>query len=301
MGRPRPVVYSDDELFTQSEEPGERTSLSGGRMGPNIARVHNYLLGGKDHFALDRDLAHHLLELMPEAEAELRAVRRFAIRAARHLAVRRGVRQFLEFGMGYPGRENVHETAQRFAPQAGVVYVADDPIVLAHARALLATNDRVGVVEGRLHDPDGFMHHRNVRELLDFSRPVAVLLAGSMQFVPPGHNPHRIVAQIRAALSPGSYLVIAHPVARPEWGRLTEIFRDYLGESPSVLTKAQIAAFFDGLDLERPGLVPASEWHPIRASARDGDTWFYAGAGRIGDPDVSPIRPSRIDAEAVLH
>jgi hypothetical protein len=248
----------------------------------NVARVHNYLLGGKDHLAADRALAHRMLELAPNASAVLWANREFVGRAAGHLAARRGVRQFVMVGTGFPGQQNVHDVVQGIDPKARVLYVANDPVVLTHARALLVNNDRVGVVEGDPREPDGFLRDPEAHELIDFTCPVAVLMAGDLHFVTSERDPYEVVARIRDAIAPAGYLVLSHAVARPETILLADMVEEYADEPFSARTKEQIAAFFTGLVLEPPGLVSVSRWSPGTVSVPDDDVWLYAGVGRTG-------------------
>ncbi|GAA4223911.1 SAM-dependent methyltransferase [Actinomadura meridiana] len=275
------VAPPHHDSLTGSSEAADRPTVADLGERPNIARVHNYFLGGKDYFADDRLFAHKILELAPRHKRTLHANRAFVTRAARHLVARRGVRQLIEVGMGFPVQRNLHQVAQGIDPDARVVYVDTDPVVLSHARALLATNDRVKVVEGQAHDPYGFLNHQNTRELIDFTRPVAVVLAGSLQFVPSTANPCEAVFQMCGALPPGSYLVLTHPATRPETLLISDLFREHLGGSQPPLAREQMTALFRGLALEPPGVVPVSGWQPDLAPLPGGEAWFYAGVGRI--------------------
>jgi SAM-dependent methyltransferase len=246
---------------------------------PTIARVYNYLLGGKDHFSGDREFAHRLLELAPGAPAVLRANRDFVGRVVRHLARAHGIEQFIDVGTGLPTQENVHQMAHEVNPDARVVYVDNDPMVLAHARALLANDRRVTVVEGDLRDPDGFLDDEETRRLIDFTKPVAVLVIGVLHFLTADDDPRGIMMHIRDLIAPGSHLAISHIAARPETIRGAEMARR-TGAPGFGRKKEEIAAFFDGFEMEPPGLVSVSMWRPGFEHGDDRDVWLYAGLGR---------------------
>jgi hypothetical protein len=247
---------------------------------PSVARVYSYLLGGKDHFSCDREFAGRLLEFMPDAVAVARANREFVGRVVRHLAGACGVRQFIDVGAGLPDQENVHQMAQQVNAAARVVYVDNDPMVLTHARALLAGDDRVAVVEGDLRAPQGFLEAEQTRRLIDFTEPVAVLAIGVLHWVGADDDPHAMIARIRDAMAPGSRLAISHLVARPETVRGVQMARR--SSVPGfVRDKEQIAAFFDGFELEPPGLASVSQWRPGFQPHHDRDVWLYAGLGRV--------------------
>lgn len=246
---------------------------------PSIARVYNYLLGGKDHFASDREFAHRLLDLVPNAPALLRANRDFVGRVVRHLARACGIRQFIDVGTGLPAEENVHQMAQEVNPDAHVVYVDNDPMVLTHAQAILGRDRRVAVVKGDLRAPDGFLRDEKTRRLIDFTEPVAVLAIGVLHFLHARDDPHAIVARVRAVMAPGSHLAISHVAARPQTIRSAEL-ADGSSALGFVREKQEIAAFFDGFVMEPPGLVSVSRWRPGFANVGERDVWLYAGLGR---------------------
>lgn len=244
---------------------------------PSIARVYDYLLGGKDNFSFDRDVAHRLIELLPGAASIVRSNRDFVERVVRHLAGVHGIWQFIDIGCGLPTQRNVHQIVQEIVPRARVVYVDNDPLVLSHLRALLALPGRVAVVAGDLRDPDGFLHGEETRRLIDFTKPVAVLLAGVLDFLGADDDPYRIVGQVRDAMTAGGHLAISHVVARPETVRCARELGLATGFGR---TKDEIAAFFDGFDEEPPGLVPASRWYSGADAGDEQDAWIYAGLGR---------------------
>ncbi|MDA0635797.1 SAM-dependent methyltransferase [Nonomuraea sp. MCN248] len=244
---------------------------------PNVARMYDYYLGGKDHFPADREAAEQILRIVPEARLAARANRAFLGRAVRHLAGL-GIRQFLDIGTGLPNQGAVHEVADSVAGGSRVVYVDLDPVVLVHARAMLDGEDKVAV-QGDLRKPQEILDHPDVRKVLDFRRPVAVLLVAVMHFVQESENPREIIRTLREAMAPGSYLVLSHGVSesRPDAvAEGTEVYSK--ATSPLVLRdRAGIAALFEGFELLEPGLVWLPEWRP-----GDGDTIDF-----IDDPSAS--------------
>ena len=232
---------------------------------PHSARLWNYLLGGKDNFAADREAAAQVLEYMPELVQSARFNREFLGRAVRHLAGPAKVRQFLDIGTGLPTAANTHEVAQATAADSRIVYVDNDPMVLAHARALL-TSTRAGAtdyIDADVRDPDRIL--AEARGTLDFEQPVAIMLLGILNFVVDDEQAHGIVRQLLDAVVPGSYLVISHPTreVNPEAvDRAVEMWNAG-GSAPMVVRSPHdIARFFDGVDLLEPGLVTCSQWRP---------------------------------------
>ncbi|MGH3239770.1 MAG: SAM-dependent methyltransferase [Spirillospora sp.] len=235
---------------------------------PNVARMYDYYLGGKDNYAADREAAEKVIAVMPGSPVGARANRAFLMRAVRYLTAEAGITQFLDLGAGLPTRSNVHEVALAANPDARVVYVDWDPMVCAHSRALIRNPDNVGVIEADLRRPDTILEHETTRELLDFSRPVAVMLVSILHFVDGSDDPWGIVARYRDATVPGSHLVISHLTgdlvekARPEeTERAREIYRRTA--SPVHLrTRQDIGDLFKGYDLVDPGLVWLTGWRP---------------------------------------
>lgn len=255
---------------------------------PHPARIYDYWLGGKDHLAVDRLAGDRVAEVAPWVVAGARANRRFLARAVRNLAGL-GVEQFLDLGSGLPATGNVHEVAQGVLPRARVVYVDNDPVVLAHARALLATDSRTVVVDGDLTDPGGVLDDPVVGAHLDLSRPVAVLLVSVLHFVVDDDRAAAITATVRDRLVPGSYLVLSHVAdltgqvtstgstpraedTRAEATRVAAARYADLAAPFTLRTPARIAALFDGFTLLPPGLVPAGHW---RAAGRDHSRTAY--------------------------
>ncbi len=232
---------------------------------PHIARVYNYWLGGKDNYASDRELAERFIQADPQAIAGVRSNRAFLGRAVEFLSAEAGLRQFLDVGTGIPTADNTHEVAQRYAPDSRIVYVDNDPIVLAHARALL-TSDPAGATD--YIDADA----RDTRTILDqaartldFSKPVAVILVGLLHCIPDADDPAALVAKLMNAVPPGSYLTISHPASdihAEEMARGGAMMNRSLANPVTFRPREFVAALFEDLELVEPGLVTTTEWRP---------------------------------------
>ncbi|MFJ1968129.1 SAM-dependent methyltransferase [Streptomyces sp. NPDC087903] len=235
------------------------------------ARVWNYWIGGKDNYEVDQRVGEHVATMFPLIRDIARADREFLGRAVRYLAEERGVRQFLDIGTGLPTADNTHEIAQRIAPDARIVYVDNDPIVLVHARTLL-TGSRDGVtdyIDADVHDPEAILE-RAARSL-DFTRPVAVMMLGILNFVLDTEKARDIVRGIMAAAPSGSFLVLTHPTFEADLGGEGQIpamtFWNENATPPiTARSREDIAAFFDGLELLEPGLVSCAQWRAEPAS-----------------------------------
>jgi len=231
------------------------------------ARVWNYWIGGKDNYEVDHRVGDHVASVFPLIRDVARADREFLGRAVRFLAGERGVRQFLDIGTGLPTAENTHEIAQRVAPDARIVYVDNDPIVLMHARTLL-TGTASGVtdyIDADVHDPDAVLER--AARTLDLTRPVAVMMLGILNFVLDTGKAREIVRQVMAAVPSGSFLVLTHPTFEPELdgeGQIPAMKFWNENATPPITarSRADIAAFFEGLDLLEPGLVSCAQWRP---------------------------------------
>ena len=232
------------------------------------ARMYDYLIGGKDHFEADRAAIAALLKAVPNARTGARENRAFLGRAVKYLVAEAGIRQFLDIGSGLPTASNVHEVAQAIAPETRVAYVDNDPIVMAHARALLTSHasGRTVYIQQDLHNPDAILSDPAVRATLDFDQPVALMLVAVLHFFPDAEKPADIVATLLAALPPGSYLVASHT---------TPDFNDAKAAADGVQAVQRAGVAFQarsagefadvaltGLELVQPGLVPVSEWRP---------------------------------------
>jgi SAM-dependent methyltransferase len=266
-----------------------RVSESSGVEGPagldttiaNVARVYDYMLGGKDNFAADRELGKQLIEAFPQSPSIARENRRFLGRAVRYCA-QQGVGQFLDLGSGLPTMENVHEVARRVIPGAAVVYVDNDRVALTHANALLATSDGVAAILGDVRDPHQVLADAADSGVIDLSQPIVVLLVAVLHFITHDDDPWGIVKVFRDAMPAGSYLVLSHAThdALPEESaRARNMYR---GASSPMVTRSydEIAAFFAGLELVEPGLVSTSQWLPQGPARTTRKADLYAGVGR---------------------
>jgi hypothetical protein len=268
---------------------------------PNVARMYDYLLGGKDNFAADRDAAAELLSLIPDAQAACHHNRVFVRRAVRYLAGQAGIRQFIDIGTGLPTQGNVHDIAQATAPDARVAYVDYDPVVVSHAQALLATTPTVAVINGDLRNPEQILTDPALRNLIDFSEPVAILLAAILHFIADDEHPYQIAETLKAAIPPGSYLVLSHITADEvpeETSRKAQSIYEHATAPVFPRSREAIRRFLDGLEtaskpgvtdvrLPQPWAPPApDEPKPAHPLIVDGRTLIHAGVGR--KPTVAP-------------
>jgi hypothetical protein len=252
----------------------------------NIARVYDYWLGGNHNFRADQDAARSLTALEPNARAIMRANRAFLGRAVRFLAGEAGIRQFLDIGSGIPTEQNVHEVAQAAAPGSRVVYVDNDEVAVAHSRLMLQDDPDATIIQADLREPGKILADPETQLLLDFGRPVAVLLVAVLHFIPDSEDPPQILATLREAMAPGSYLVICHSCrdARPEMASAAETaYRRQVAGQLRTRTREEILAFFDGFTLVEPGLVYMPEWRPdspedVPENPRE--FWALVGVGR---------------------
>ena len=250
---------------------------------PHSARIYDYLLGGKDNFEADRQAAAAIVESSPSLPISMRANRQYMARVAHYLAAERGIRQFLDIGTGLPTSPNVHEVAQSVDPAARIVYVDNDPIVLTHARALLTSSSpgHTAYIDSSLSDVERIL--AGAKENLDLSRPVGLLLFAILHFFEDQADPYGIVRELLAALPSGSYLVLSHITAdyEPErWAGFTAVMRKQ-GIPTQLRSQAEVARFFDGLDLIDPGVVPILQWRPTEPTdLTDAQVALYGGVGR---------------------
>jgi O-methyltransferase involved in polyketide biosynthesis len=229
------------------------------------ARIWNYWLGGKDHYAVDREAGDKVAAMLPSIVAQARADRAFLGRAISYLAGAEGIRQFLDIGTGLPTADNTHEVAQRIAPQSRIVYADNDPLVLAHARALLTSSPQgaCDYIDGDLRDPDAIL--AQAAHTLDFTQPVGLMLLGILHHIPDTAQAYAIVRQLMAALAPGSFLTINHSTSAIHGAAMEDAVAHWnkVGTPTMTLrTPQQITRFFDGLDLLSPGVVSCSLWRP---------------------------------------
>ena len=239
---------------------------------PNVARVYDYLLGGKDNFAIDRTYGQRIAATLPGIEAGVRGQRALLGRVVRYLVANEGIRQLLDIGAGLPTEENVHQIAQRANPATRVVYVDNDPVVLLYARALLADNPAVAVVEGDLREPGGIAGHPVVRAHLDWTRPIGLLLSGILHQITDEERPARLTVQLIDALPSGSYVFIHHLLDRdgPGANHLKQLMVRAFGRA-QLRTVDQVGELFGGLELVEPGLVRTFEWRPDEDAAAGQD------------------------------
>jgi hypothetical protein len=249
--------------------------------------MYDYYLGGKDNYTVDRQAADAVLHVVPEVRDMARENRAFLQRAVRYLVGEGGIRQIIDIGTGIPAVGNVHEVADQVSPGVRVAYVDNDPIVHVHANALLTGEGNTSVVLADLRDPAGILAHPKLRELIDFGEPIALLLIAIVHFLPDAQQPGHIIATLRNALPPGSYLALSHGTADFHDDALVDQATTvYEGATaPLVLrSHAQISEFFNGFDLVEPGVVQVPLWRPddrqprARELAKIG---IYGGVGRL--------------------
>jgi len=252
----------------------------------NIARVYDYWLGGNHNFRADQDAARALIAVEPNTRAIMRANRAFLGRAVRFLAREAGIRQFLDIGSGIPTEQNVHEIAQGAAPGSRVVYVDNDEVAVAHSRLLLQANPDATIIQADLREPAKILADPDTQLLIDFAQPVALLLVAVLHFVPDSAGPGEILATLRDALAPGSYLVICHSCrdANPDLAPSAETaYRSRVAGQLCIRTRAEIAGLFNGFDLVEPGLVWLPEWRPdspVDVPENPQQYWGLVGVGR---------------------
>ncbi|MFJ4470430.1 SAM-dependent methyltransferase [Streptomyces sp. NPDC089424] len=251
---------------------------------PHPARMYDWYLGGKDNYPVDEEMGRQMLALDPRVPVMARVNRAFMHRATRWLAAN-GVRQFLDIGTGIPTEPNLHQVAQAVAPDARVVYCDNDPIVLAHAEALLRGTPE-GVTEylqADVRDPATIID--GARKVLDLSRPVALSLVALLHFVPDEDGAHELVSELLSALPSGSYLMMTHATADftpEESAAATEQLRA-AGVTLALRSREAFSGFFDGLDLVEPGVVVVPEWRPELGEPVPGqDDGVIPGYGAVG-------------------
>lgn len=266
---------AEQEQRDQWKVLGIRTDI------PHPARVYDYILGGKDNFAADRETAKRSLELVPEMLDSSRGNRDFLVRAVRFLRDA-GIRQFLDIGTGLPTSPNTHETAQDGHPDARVVYVDNDPVVVVHAEALMADNATTAVVGADLRDVDTVLARAGQR--LDFTRPVALMLVAVLHCIPDEDDPAAIAARYLNALAPGSYLVLTHSTDEFAPDRMHQASAEARQRGATWIprSRAEILRMFNGRELLDPGLVLVSRWRPDGGfPGYNADrAWSYGGVAR---------------------
>jgi hypothetical protein len=249
----------------------------------HIARVYDYWLGGKDNFTVDRQVGDKVLDIHPETALSVRANRGFLARAVRYLAAKEGIRQFLDVGTGLPSANNTHEVAQSVAPEARVLYVDNDPIVLVHARALLTSSPEgeTGYLDADMKDPDAIL--AGAERMLDFTKPVGIMLVAVLHMLRDEEEPGAIVGRFTGAVPPGSFLVISHLASDVQQDTMAEMGRrlnESMTQQFTMRTRAQVAGFFDGLTLVDPGVVLTHEWRPDSSDDAKTPGVLWAGVAR---------------------
>ncbi|MBE1490951.1 SAM-dependent methyltransferase [Plantactinospora soyae] len=251
---------------------------------PHSARVWNYWLGGKDNFAVDRAVGAEVIAHIPDIPIGAKSERAFLKRVVRFLVEDAGIRQFLDVGTGLPSADNTHEVAQSLDPRCRVVYIDNDPLVMAHARALLssAPGGSCDYVEADLRQPGTIL--ASARQTLDFSQPIGLMLLGVVNHLMDDDVAYGSVAQLVQAMPTGSYLVLTHSTAEIHGEPMLRVMRETTerGGTPiRARTKVELERFFDGLDLLEPGVVTCSRWRP-NPEADEPEVYLFGGVGRIG-------------------
>lgn len=249
----------------ESSSPGrsETSSAAVNPRVPSVARIYDYALGGKDNFKVDRDTAQALAAEVPEALLFARENRSFLRRAVRFLATDCGVRQFIDNGSGLPTADNVHQIAQLSQPDTRVVYVDNDPVVLAYGRALLAGDGNTTVLQADIASPEAIIADARTRQLIDLTEPAAVMYVSVLHCIPDDAEPGEVVARMLEAVPSGSYLVLSHIVS-DDPGAAAQ-FTEFMTSSTTwgrVRSPQEVAGFFSGLELLEPGLVDVVDWRP---------------------------------------
>jgi hypothetical protein len=275
-------MSSDSPAFMASGgQPPFDTSVA------HVARVYNYWLGGKDNFAADRAAGEQAIKAFPNIVLSARANRAFLARAVRFLADEAGIRQFLDIGTGIPSANNTHEVAQSVAPESRVVYVDNDPIVLSHARALLASHPAgaTDYIDADLRNPQQIL--ASAARLLDFSQPVALMIMAVLQHLDDEDDPYKVVAALLAGLPPGSYFAMSHPakdIDAAAMAKMADSLNQTMAEKVTFRDRPAVARFFDGLELVDPGMVQASKWRPTSEAEAASPAALWAGVARKPGP-----------------
>jgi len=249
---------------------------------PNVGRIYDALLSGKDNFAEEREAARRLIAAIPDVVAGARANREFLGRAVQFLAGEAGIRQFLDIGAGLPTMGNSHAASREVTPDARVAYVDIDPVVISHAQGLLGKNPEVRAILGDLRDPAGILDHPDLRAHIDLRQPTAILLVAVLHFVP-DEEAFQAVSVLKDAMAPGSYLVVSHGtsdnLSHDAVAEMQQVYGD--ATAPAVpRTEDGIARFFDGLQMVPPGLCDVGAWRAAPGPGQPGRVLFLGGIGR---------------------
>jgi hypothetical protein len=252
---------------------------------PSGARGYDYILGGTDNYAIDRLMVDQVEAMLPGTKAGTRNNRRFLERVVRYLVTDCGIRQFIDNGSGLPTQQNVHHIAQDVDPDARVVYVDVDPVVIRHQKvAALAENANTTFILADVRNVDAIVNHADTRRLIDFSQPVALLYLAFLHFIPDQDDPYGMVRRLLDRLVPGSYLVISHATADED--EVQRAVTEFIGENSKgnfgrIRTRPEVGQFFDGLELAEPGLVKITDWRPDGRDEAESPRFFgFGGVGR---------------------
>ena len=250
---------------------------------PHSARVWNFLLGGKDNYAADREAGEMIVQMFPDIALLARLQRRFLVRAVRYLTEEAGIRQFLDVGTGLPTVDNTHEVAQRIAPESRIVYVDNDPLVLVHAQALLTSTPEgaCAYLEADVRDPERILEV--AAQTLDFSKPIALTMLGILGQIPDSDEPEAVIGRFLDALPPGSYLALSDGTdTNAALNQAISVYNANSASSYHLRGPERIEAFFDGLEVIEPGIVPTSQWHPepVDVGRDPSDVDAICGIGR---------------------
>jgi hypothetical protein len=271
------TLASSEAVLRSADAPTFDTSVA------HVARVYNYWLGGKDNFAADRAAAEQAMAAFPDIVLSARANRAFLRRAVTYLTREAGIRQFLDIGTGIPSANNTHEVAQSVVSDSRIVYVDNDPVVLAHARALLTTtpDGATDYVDADLRQAQQIL--AKAAQTLDFSKPVAVMLMAILQHLSDADDPYRVVGTLMAAVPPGSYLVISHPakdIHAAEMAAMAAQLNKMMAEKVTFRAEAEVAPFFAGLELVEPGVTNVPDWRPETEEEAASPAALWAGVAR---------------------
>jgi hypothetical protein len=272
-----------DDAPDGARPPGGGTAPTFDTSVAHVARVYDYWLGGKDNFAADRAAGEQAMQAYPDIVFSVRANRAFLARTVRYLTKEAEIRQFLDIGTGIPTANNTHEVAQSVAAGSPVVYVDNDPVVLAHARALLVSGDGglTSYIDADLRDTGRIL--AEAAGTLDFSQPVAIMLMAILQHIDDDEDPYGTVNRLLSAVPSGSYLTISHPaadLAAEQMAQMAERLNRLMAEKVTFRTRAQVAPFFEGLDMVEPGLVRVQEWRPDTEIEAKSPAALWGGMGR---------------------
>jgi len=271
------TLAPNEAVLRSADAPTFDTSVA------HVARVYNYWLGGKDNFAADRAAAEQAMAAFPDIVLSARANRAFLRRAVTYLTREAGIRQFLDIGTGIPSANNTHEVAQSVVSDSRIVYVDNDPVVLAHARALLTStpDGATDYIDADLRQAEQIL--AKAAQTLDFSKPVAVMLMAILQHLSDADDPYRVVGTLMAAVPPGSYLVISHPakdIHAAEMAAMAAQLNKMMAEKVTFRAEAEVAPFFAGLELVEPGVTNVPDWRPETEEEAASPAALWAGVAR---------------------